>query len=328
MRRKRIRRFLERLSCGLHAARALRALCLEIRSLPAIARCVAARIFSPDETLVICAWVKFRKGKLRPQNWGDDINVPLLEKATGRHVFVYPNTYVARFFALRNIVAIGSILCNIPNRNSIVWGSGIGNDKFDLKLRTRPQKILAVRGPLTRAWLLKRGIPCPEVYGDPALILPFVYSPQKRHQKKIGLIPHLEDWDQNRELIRTLETEDVRVVHMGNYSCWTDIIDEITSCDVICSSSLHGLIVAEAYKIPAIWIKFKEKKAGWDFKYYDFYAAVGRHVDGAFFVRNEKDLLSAATKVLKDWTPIKFDLTPLLKNAPVKFRFLKFKQQK
>lgn len=52
------------------------------------------------------------------------------------------------------------------------------------------------------------------------------------------------------------------------------IITEICSCKKILSTSLHGIIVAQAYNIPALWIK--KNDIGTDgFKFYDYFSSVG-----------------------------------------------------
>lgn len=284
----------------------------EAYSIPTVLRCALCAVFFPKRTLILLFMGTGRGG-----NWGDELNFHFFRAVTDKKIIVYPNTYFARICAVKNIVSIGSILCNIPNRNSIVWGSGIGNDIFDKQLRTRPKEILAVRGPLTASWLRKRGISCPDIYGDPALLLPLFYSPKRKAQKKIGVIPHLIDWNISLELINTLNADDVRIISMKHYSNWTDVIDEIVSCDVICSASLHGLIVAEAYGVPSVWIKFSEMKPGWDFKYHDFYASIGRTVDSATIVKNRSDLIDIFDTLKTTWEQAQFDTRPLLKAAPI-----------
>lgn len=70
---------------------------------------------------------------------------------------------------------IGSSLTLLCNSESIVWGAGVIDNAEELL--AHPKKVLAVRGPLSRQYLLERGIECPAVYGDPALLVPKVYNP-------------------------------------------------------------------------------------------------------------------------------------------------------
>ena len=81
---------------------------------------------------------------------------------------------------------IGSILSWLATSKSIVWGSGIIRDKDSIYCQ--PKEVLAVRGPLTRERLLNEGIDCPEVYGDPALLLPLHYYPSIDHKYKYGIM--------------------------------------------------------------------------------------------------------------------------------------------
>jgi pyruvyltransferase len=53
-------------------------------------------------------------------------------------------------------------------------------------------------------------------------------------------------------------------------------IDELCSCEKIISSSLHGIILAEAYGIPAVFLG--EKRDSEMFKYYDWYISTGRKI--------------------------------------------------
>ena len=89
---------------------------------------------------------------------------------------------------------IGSIIESLANKESIIWGSGAmyGGEKV---LYEKPKKVLAVRGPLTRKYLLSQGVDCPEVYGDPALLLPKIYNPLIEKKYKLGVIPHNIDFE-------------------------------------------------------------------------------------------------------------------------------------
>ena len=57
----------------------------------------------------------------------------------------------------------------------------------------------------------------------------------------------------------------------------TDIqkfVNEISKCEKIYSSSLHGIIFSLAYDIPTIWIQLTNKLVGNDFKFHDFFESL------------------------------------------------------
>src|SRR5690606_8857665 len=110
---------------------------------------------------------------------------------------------------------IGSILHHVT-KDSIVWGSGI----IDKQQPIEKADFLAVRGPHTREFLLELGYECPEVYGDPALLLSKHYYPEIEKKYKIGIIPHYHDYkiisetykDEPEILVIDLMTLDVEEV--------------------------------------------------------------------------------------------------------------------
>lgn len=157
--------------------------------------------------------------------------------------------------------------------NDIVWGTGCINYG---QIGKSPKKVYAVRGPLTRSELLKQDIECPEVYGDPALLFPEIYNPEKIIKYKYGLIPHYIDYtnENSLKIINSLASQGVKIINItaGIFH----FIDELLQCENIMSSSLHGLIASDAYNIPNIRVKLSNKLMGGDFKFTDYNLSVNK----------------------------------------------------
>lgn len=173
----------------------------------------------------------------------------------------------------KHILTIGSVLGMGPFPfSAVVWGSGI--HRFDSirglsKYRCiRKLDIRAVRGPVTRAILEGVGYACPEVYGDPAILMPLIYSPPCAYnaENKISVIRHFSMADE--VLPDGVEALDIRT---DNYKAF---IDEICSSGKVISSSLHGIILAESYGVPAIFLQ--ENMDSEILKFYDWYYSTNR----------------------------------------------------
>ena len=246
----------------------------------------AASLFKPRKIFVY-AYVRRQGLGYAKNNWGDDINIEMLEEISDLKVLILNRSRIFHHLPVRSFCCIGSILGECYGKNLEIWGSGFRSDKS--RLHVMPKKIHSVRGPLTRQALLQQGFDCPEVYGDPALLVSRYYHPKPRKIFKYGIIPHYVD--EKNPLVRSIISRpDVLVISMADYKHWHDIPDAVCSCEKIISSSLHGLIVADSYGIPNTWVRFSDNIAGGSFKYLDYFASVGRDVPAPVRIGSSEDL--------------------------------------
>lgn len=242
------------------------------------------------DPIVITAWVNVRYGRVKPHNWGDDINVFLIEQMTGKRVIIKNQSiYHNRCYKGSVYSCIGSIIGWYDTPNTVIWGSGMIKEQVTLK--STPKHVCSVRGEKTREKLTSIGIDCPCKYGDPALLISKYHQArplQKRY--KLGIIPHYTDLSNSilREFLSN-HKNDVLLIDLVNYNKWTDIPDQIASCDCILSSSLHGLIVADSYSVPNIWISFSDQLIGGDFKFQDYFSSVKR-IENKLSISSLQDL--------------------------------------
>lgn len=204
------------------------------------------------------------------ENYGDILGPFIVSKFSRKKIVKIPYLNSRKYkFLYKQYFTVGSIIKRVTT-NSIVWGSGIINTNEQIKKAT----FLSVRGPRTRKRLLDLGYSVPEKYGDPALLLP-KFIPNKKNKKyDLGIIPHFVDYEEVKENFQYDKS-----VHVINLIT-DDVVkttNEILECENIISSSLHGVIVSHAYKIPALWVKFSDKLSGDNVKFYDYFESVGIH---------------------------------------------------
>ncbi|MBU1642941.1 polysaccharide pyruvyl transferase family protein [bacterium] len=263
----------------------------------------AVDIFYNDEKYLK---IFFSKGI---QNFGDVVTPILIEKLSGKKI-----RYIGKpkYFKNTNLLAIGSIL-HLASKDSIVWGSGFMDP--EKKCYEKPKKVFAVRGPKTRELLLSQGVQCPEVYGDPALLLPLIYAPKIIKKYELGIIPHYTDKN-NVWLVQFNNLENIKIIDVQNKNT-LHFIDDILSCEKIASSSLHGIITADAYGIPSTWIEFSDKVHG--FKFMDYFLSVKR-TDTKPLKVTEGTTLDAINSTFYDYKT-DIDLNKLLDSAPFSLKY-------
>lgn len=209
------------------------------------------------------------------KNFGDFITPYMLSKSSAAAVNGGEGEYRYLADAEANkgrgprVISCGSIM-RLSNERALIYGSGIR----DRKQSFVPGCVLFVRGPLTRMRVKELKRNCLALYGDPGLLLPRIYNPSHiQASYELGIVPHVVDAARVRPayegqpgvLVIDLATDDVE-----------SVIDRMLSCRRIVSSSLHGLIVADAYGIPSAWIQFSGRIKGDGTKFLDYLQSVGR----------------------------------------------------
>ena len=233
-------------------------------------------------------WYKLNKGS---GNFGDELNHYIISKLTNKEVnniiipssgydYIYKGLQmikrgvslkkipilISQFFINNFIVAIGSVLSHVNSASCKVWGSGIIS-KNDI---INPAQFYAVRGKYTQNRMKELNLLVPDTIGDPALLLPLLYSIQKKNKYKIGVIPHYVHYS---DVKSNINSEEVLIIDLTNSI--EQIVKQINSCQYTISTSLHGIIVSQSYGIPSLWYNIDGKKLGGDnVKFYDYFSSV------------------------------------------------------
>jgi pyruvyltransferase len=230
-------------------------------------------------------WLYWARTEAVARNWGDALNPALVSFLSGRpvrHVDELPAEATADVHSV-----IGSHL-QAANARWVVWGTGKARD--EVPLGAAPRRICAVRGPLTRDAVLRQGIECPAVFGDCAIFFAAMLPARRnpiydlgiiQHIREVGIIPLPPDCD----------ATSTTFIDIG--AGLNEVINQIVQCRRIVSSSLHGIIAAHVYGVPASWVKFSNLPKTNGFKFRDYWASVGCPAATAFIAGPEtrmKDL--------------------------------------
>lgn len=163
----------------------------------------------------------------------------------------------------------------------VIWGSG--GCGFDLPHLGTQDEILAVRGPLTASWL---GLPADVPLGDPALLLPRIYSPKKINCGPVLVENFHSKIDANKKELTSVKKTSMKIT--GNN--WRSVVDEIYGSDFVLANSLHSSIIAQAYGKPWAFYADKESNIPLASRWKDWFAFLGLP-DGS--LRPVSDLVSA-----------------------------------
>lgn len=206
-------------------------------------------------------------------NFGDAISPLIVERISGRRVEYADAAHC-------ELVAIGSVLHLVARaaNNGLgpakaIWGSGVfeASEHVERMARSDHVQINAVRGPLTAAFLkIDRSIP----FGDPGILCDRVFERPIVAVAEVGIVPHISHWRSDEYIAKLTAVEDSKVIDVRNPDPIA-VVNDIASCEVVFSSSLHGLIVADSYRVPNLWLRGPSLDQV-DLKFFDYALSSGR----------------------------------------------------
>lgn len=204
-------------------------------------------------------------------NFGDVLSPVIVKFLTGREI-----EWAALDSA--NLYAIGSVYGWVRQdtknyrRQIHIWGSGIKKPAEAVGYADCLHHHL-VRGPLTAVAAENDALP----QGDPGLLAPEACGVVRAGDAKgFGIIPHVSQWSREEYIAELSALPGCRLIDYRNDDCEA-VLQEMAACERIYSTSLHGLIVADALGIPNFQFQGRRFAGlGHDYKFYDYALSVGR----------------------------------------------------
>jgi pyruvyltransferase len=187
-------------------------------------------------------------------NFGDALGSWILDRLGVEHEIAEPQD--------ADLFAVGSVLHKIPNtyEGKVVGAGALYNEHYFKPFAD----VYALRGHLTAHSLThanKRKV----ALGDPGLLVP-LWVPTPPAKYALGVIPHWSDQELGRKYSYGHVIDVSRPVG--------EVLNEIALCKRVISSSLHGIIVADAFGTPRRAelppSAYTNKWEGADFKWHDY----------------------------------------------------------
>lgn len=236
----------------------------------------------------------------KSKNFGDALSPMLVAKLSGQNVEWSPMPF-AELAAIGSVLFAGSSI--FVSRQSImslkgwlklgqkcldrfcptlnIWGSGFLFDEgVRSAIKVRHCNVCAVRGAKSLAILSRVAVKNNGVaLGDPGLLYPMLLNKSLAKEWDIGVVPHFSDYEAGVRYGEELRRKGLRVkvVDVLQDDPIQTVYD-IGSCEKVVSSSLHGLIVADAFGIPRmhkVWSTIGQSDDDFLFKFEDYGTSIG-----------------------------------------------------
>lgn len=156
-----------------------------------------------------------------------------------------------------------------------VWGTGFINyDDCKGHFFKRDMVFHAVRGELSRRAVERMtGKGLDILTGDAGILASHLFNERQEKRYSVGIIPHICDIDDPAVAALAQNYEDSVIINLRDEPI--EVLRQIDRCEVILSSSLHGLIAADSFHIPNKHIVFSDRPKGDGFKFDDYYSGFG-----------------------------------------------------
>lgn len=224
------------------------------------------------------AWMTSFYYSTNHRNFGDALNP---------YLFEYVLKISVKYSPLKQafVMGVGSLLqkCIAPRYELLkrtgvflypelqVMSSGFISDVSGSYALTRKLDIKALRGLESRKIIESiTGTHCNGAVGDGGLLYPLLLKKQPVKKYPVGIIPHYRD--QQLPAVKESAGRFNGAVVIDVQGEPLDVLQQIASCERILSSSLHGLIVADALDIPNRHVHFSGNVRGNGFKFKDYYS--------------------------------------------------------
>lgn len=199
----------------------------------------------------------------RIRNHGDQVSADIVRLLLGAEP-------VQVSAAQPHVLAVGSITF-MANRHSTLWGCGVLNHQVGVP-DIAAHQIRALGGRHSADLLVRHGIHVPDIpIGDPGIfaadLLRFAgLAPRRR--APVVVVPHHGSLEHPAFGALARDSE-VAVVDTLNND-W-ELLQDIAGCDLVISESLRGLIYAESFAKPSVWISTTQDP-NWTFKFGDWFS--------------------------------------------------------
>ena len=199
-----------------------------------------------------------------------------------------------------------------------IWGSGFLHDRNKRGLSRKNIRVCALRGRRSQEKLRKlTGVFHDVPLGDAGLLVDQLIDTAAAVEKKyqIGLIPHMYQ-QQEKKMREIMAMPNVHMIDIKRTP--QEVALDMLQCEVILSSSLHGLIFADALHIPNLHIKGENDLPEGNFKFEDYYSSYGLEDQIFDVTRDEPEVQKIQTAYCIDPLEVEKKKQQLIACFPIK----------